>query len=149
MTSIDYEHFFCVRGLDADDVEPEIRANVLYRRCGDDTVGAFFGYTGGGCFECGYFWIDGQDRLRVFEDDWSELPQALHAALESLDFERQSFEDWSDDDVIGRPSERGLALLEQAPSLRDANDRTYASSKFDHHLLDRLSSAWPLLLGLV
>jgi hypothetical protein len=99
----------------------------------------FFGYCGGGCLDYGYFWLNNKDELRILQEDWNNVPATLRTWFERLDVERQSFEDWSDEDVLGRPAERGMRLVDGVRTINGDEDLEYSTAGFDSDLARRVS----------
>lgn len=129
---ITYEHLFAVSD------EGNIRANVIYQKIGNNFIGSYFGYEGGGSYSDGLFWIN-EDEEIVCDWDTSEFPEEFKNALESLAQIRRSFES---DDEEGWPSEKAIELRESDNTNEYEYQWEYWSDNCDLFVIVLLSSQW-------
>lgn len=130
----EYEHLLAV------DFSRGIRANVVYQSIGDNFIGSYFGYEGGGAYSDSFFWINAEGDV-ITDWDTSEFPENYRKPLESLALIRNSFESNEDE---GDLSDLGLELELSDNTTEEENHWEYWSDNFDWDVIVPLSKVWAL-----
>ena len=130
-----------VQRVFAVDEHDRVKANVAYLKTDKGIYGSYYGYSGGGSFDDGYFFITPKDKVTA-SSDLEDLPKHASKICEELTWIRGELTDH--DEHEGGISEMGAKLKNKGNVYHSGGGWEHRSSRVTQKVLRLASSHWSL-----
>lgn len=130
-----------VQRVFAVDSSNRVRANIAYIKNEKGVYGAYYGHSGGGAYDDGFFFINLKEKV-IVSSDISDLPKQAAKICNELAWVRDELTDH--EEYEGGISTMGDALKNKGTVLHSANGWEHRSSRVTLKVLRLVSSHWGL-----
>jgi hypothetical protein len=130
-----------VQRVFAVDEHERVRANVAYVKTDRGVFGAYYGYSGGGAYDDGYFFITPKDKVTA-GSDLEEFPKHAAKVCEQLSSYVQELLDHDEEE--GGITEMGIQLKNKGNVFHSRGGWEHRSSRVTQKVLRLASSHWGL-----